>query len=75
MVFLLRLGVVLAAALPVLGICLHTSLAQLASYASLLEFYFVLLSVPMLALYLARTYKNGMASPIYVIDETQTQLS
>jgi len=42
---------------------------------SVLQFYFLVISVPILALYLARTYKNGTARPIFVVDHTQTHLS
>jgi polyisoprenyl-phosphate glycosyltransferase len=42
---------------------------------SVLQFYFLLLSLPVLALYLARNYRNSMARPVFLIDTTQTHLS
>ncbi len=39
-----------------------------------LGFYFILMSVSMISLYLARTYKNLVGRPVFVIDHEQTQL-
>jgi dolichol-phosphate mannosyltransferase len=36
--------------------------------------YFLLLTVPLIALYLARLYQNGVQRPVFVVDETATYL-
>lgn len=38
-------------------------------------FYFLLVSVPFIALYLARAYKNGVGRPVFVIDRDRTFLA
>ena len=47
---------------------------QAARLAIILSFYFLLVTLPILALYLARTYKDGVARPVFVIDVKQTFL-
>ena len=42
--------------------------------ASVATFYFALLALSTLALYLARTYKNGVARPVFVVDKNKTYL-
>lgn len=76
--FLLRLvlymAVFLGVAFPVAVLILGLSMDVTAKLAVVLSFYFLLLTVPIIALYLARTYKNGVARPVFVIDHTQTFL-
>jgi len=36
--------------------------------------YFALFALATIALYLARTYKNGVARPVFVVDRTRTHL-
>ena len=45
--------------------------SQLAIFCSM---YFLLMSIPFIALYLARAYKNGVARPIFVVDWTKSHL-
>ena len=40
--------------------------------AIVLLLYYVLMTMPMVALYLARTYKNGVGRPIYVVNENES---
>jgi len=76
--FLLRLVLYVAAflgiAFPSAVLLLGLSMETVATVAVILGFYFLLLTVPIIALYLARTYKNGVARPVFVIDHTQTFL-
>ena len=70
----LYLSVFLALAYPIGVIIFGISTDQAVKLAVILAFYFLLISIPALALYLARTYKNGVARPIFVVDEAQTFL-
>jgi dolichol-phosphate mannosyltransferase len=45
-----------------------------ASLASVATFYFALLAMSTVALYLARTYKNGVARPVFIVDKNKTHL-
>jgi dolichol-phosphate mannosyltransferase len=76
--FLLRLVLYVAAflgvAFPSAVLLLGLSMDATAKLAGILSFYFLLLTVPTIALYLARTYKNGVARPVFVIDQTQSHL-
>lgn len=77
--FPLRMVLYLAAgfglALPIVTWLRKLSMGQAAAAAGLFMYYFLLLTVPMIALYLARTYKNGVARPVFIVDEGQTHLS
>lgn len=42
--------------------------------AAIGTFYFALFALATIALYLARTYKNGVARPLFVVDRTRTHL-
>ncbi len=72
--FILYLAAVVAVAFPVVVLLLKLSPAAAAWLAAILTLYFVLMSVPFIALYVARTYKNGVARPVFVIDQQQTYL-
>jgi dolichol-phosphate mannosyltransferase len=76
--FPLRLVLYVAAALavayPSLVLLRGLTLEAAGRLAMILSFYFLLVTVPIIALYLARTYKNGVARPVYVVDRTQSFL-
>jgi dolichol-phosphate mannosyltransferase len=76
--FPLRLVLFIAIAfgvgLPVIAFVLRLDINQTASLAIVAMFYFVLFSVSTIALYLARTYRNGVARPIFVVDAARTML-
>lgn len=76
--FLLRLILYLSAflgiAFPAVVMLFGLSGETAVKVAVILGFYFLLLAIPIMALYLARTYKNGVARPVFVIDKTQTFL-
>jgi polyisoprenyl-phosphate glycosyltransferase len=76
--FPLRLVLYLAAAVGV-GFPLYVKLMRLtpadtAVAAAVLSLYFLVVTLPLIGLYLARTYKNVVARPIFVIDQTRTCL-
>lgn len=77
--FPLRLILYVAAGLalcyPLLVVGLRLTLAQAGALATIVGFYFLIGAVPMIAIYLARTYKNTVARPLYVVDDTRTFLS
>ena len=64
-------GLVYALLWPALGL----SLVEAGALASVMGFLYVLLTVPMLALYLARTYKNVTGRPVYFLDQERSRLS
>jgi polyisoprenyl-phosphate glycosyltransferase len=76
--FLLRLvlyiAVVLGVGYPVAVLALSLSRQAAVGTAIILSFYFLLVSIPTLALYIARTYKNGVFRPVFIIDHSQTHL-
>ena len=45
-----------------------------ASTASVGTLYFALFALSTIALYLARTYKNGVARPVFIVDKNKTDL-
>jgi dolichol-phosphate mannosyltransferase len=76
--FPLRLVLYLAAALafafPLAVLVLRLGLARAANLAVIALFYFLLMAVPTLSLYLARTYKNGVARPVFIVDPGNSRL-
>lgn len=68
------LAVAVALLYPAAAVLLRLSLDQAVKLAVILGFYFLLTSVPILALYLARAYKNGVARPVFVADKDQSFL-
>ena len=70
----LYLAAGLAIAFPIACLVLELRLAQMAMVAAVLCLYYVLVTLPFIALYLARTYKNGVARPIFVVNQAETFL-
>jgi dolichol-phosphate mannosyltransferase len=64
--------VALAYPLAVLGLDLPARNAELLAVVAGL--YFLLLSVPTIALYVARSYKNGVARPVFIVDPDESRL-
>ncbi len=52
----------------------HLSTAQTAVLAAVVSLYFVLVALPLISLYLARTYKNLVSRPVFVVDQERTFL-
>jgi hypothetical protein len=42
--------------------------------AAVVSLYFLVITLPLISLYLARTYKNVVGRPLFVIDQTRTCL-
>jgi dolichol-phosphate mannosyltransferase len=72
--FVLYLSVVLGAALPVAAVGLRLSLDDVARIAVVAAFYHLLLTTSIISLYLARTYRNVVARPVFVVDQSRTYL-
>jgi len=68
-------AILVGALLPLSVWWLELSAEQGVQLAVFLLFYFILFAVPSIALYLARTYKNGVARPVYLVDQNQTHLT
>lgn len=49
-------------------------LAHAAQWADIFTFAYLLLTIPMISVYIARTYKNLSARPVYYIDPRKSQL-
>ena len=72
--FVLYLAAFLAVAFPTTAVGLRLDFGDAARLAAIVALYFLLISVPFVTLYLARTYKNGVSRPLFVIDRTETFL-
>lgn len=72
--FVLYLAAFFIVAFPVAVLGFRLSLDQSAKLAMVVTLYFALVTVPIIALYLARTYKNGVARPVFVVDRTKSHL-
>lgn len=47
---------------------MRLSIVRAAALATFIGVYFILASISIIAFYLARTYKNGVARPVFVVD-------
>lgn len=76
--FPLRMTLYLAAALaglfPLLAFALGLSWEGAGALAAVLNLYFCLAAVPFISLYLARTYHDTQARPVFLIDEKRSHL-
>jgi len=72
--FILYLSIALGLALPVASFIFRLGLDEVVKLAVIAIFYHLLLSLSIIALYLARTYRNVIARPVFVIDRSQTFL-
>jgi len=73
--FALYLSGFMAASYAAVVAAFSLDLARAAQVAAIGTFVFALLTVPILALYLARTYKNVSPRPVFYVDPGGTQLS
>jgi dolichol-phosphate mannosyltransferase len=53
---------------------LGMTLAQSAAWAVLFGFAYLLVTIPVLSVYVARTYKNSLARPLFILDPEKTPL-
>ncbi len=70
--FVLYLSVTLGLGLPMAALLLRLTLDDMVKLAAIAIFYHLLLSVSIIALYLARTYRNVVARPVFVVDRSRT---
>jgi len=59
---------------PLIVWLMNLSVERATMVAGILSLYFLLVSVPFIALYLARTYRNGIYRPLFIIDRHRTYL-
>jgi len=71
---ILYLAVLIGLLFPVIVALAGLGAAGIAILASVATFYFALVALSTIALYLARTYKNGVARPVFVVDKNKTYL-
>ncbi len=71
---ILYVSVGLAIAFPIFAAALSLGAGAAGTAASIVTFYFALFALSTIALYLARTYKNGVARPLFIIDKSKTYL-
>ena len=71
----LYLSIVFAGIYLVLWPALGLSLVKAGALAAVMGFVFNLLTIPILALYLARTYKNVTSRPVFFLDPERSRLA
>jgi dolichol-phosphate mannosyltransferase len=71
---ILYIAVVIGLLFPLIAALAGLGAVGIASLASVATFYFALVALSTIALYLARTYKNGVARPVFVVDKNKTYL-
>ncbi len=72
--FILYLAVAAGALYPFVVAVGGLGASGAATLAAVATFYFALLALSTIALYLARTYKNGVGRPVFIVDRTKTEL-
>ena len=70
----LYLGALVAVAFPLAVVLLHLSAAATGVLAAIVSLYFLIVSLPLLSLYMARTYKNVAQRATFIIDWSRTYL-
>jgi dolichol-phosphate mannosyltransferase len=70
----LYIAVVIGIGFPVLVWAMRLTAAGILVAAALAGLYFLVLTIPLISLYLARIYKNIVHRPLFVIDQTRTCL-
>lgn len=70
----LYLSALVAVGFPLFALAMDLTAAQTAVAAAVLSLYFLVATIPLLSLYIARTYKNVVHRPLYVIDYSRSAL-
>lgn len=70
----LYLSVVVGLGFPIYVKAMNMTPAGIIVSASVVMLYFLVITLPLISLYLARTYKNVVGRPIFVVDQTRTRL-
>jgi dolichol-phosphate mannosyltransferase len=71
---ILYIAVVVAILFPLVAILGGLGVAGATALASMATLYFALFALSLMAMYLARTYKNGVARPLFIVDRGKTYL-
>ena len=71
---ILYVAVVAGVAYPLVVAAGGLGAAGAITLAAVATFYFALFALATIALYLARTYKNGVARPVFIVDRSKTRL-
>jgi len=71
---ILYVAVLVGVAFPAIVALFDLGAAGAVTLAAVGTLYFALFALATIALYLARTYKNGVARPVFVVDRTRTHL-
>ena len=70
----LYVAVAVGVGFPVYVRAMRLTAAGTAVAAAVVALYFLVITIPLISLYLARTYKNVVGRPVFVIDKTRTHL-
>jgi dolichol-phosphate mannosyltransferase len=70
----LYVAILVAIAFPVVVALGGLGVGGATALASMATFYFALFALSTMAMYVARTYKNGVARPLFIVDRDKTHL-
>ena len=71
---ILYVAVVVAILFPLVAVVGGLGVSGATALASMATLYFALFALSLMAMYLARTYKNGVARPLFIVDQGKTYL-
>jgi glycosyltransferase involved in cell wall biosynthesis len=67
-------AVLVGVAFPIVVLSMDLTASEVMVSAAVTLLYYLVITIPLISLYLARTYKNVAARPVFVIDQTRTHL-
>lgn len=68
------LAALIGVGFPLLVVVRGSSVQEASFLGVFVALYFLLLTIPLISLYLARLYQNGVQRPIFLVDENRTHL-
>ena len=72
--FVLYLAALVAVGFPIVVWLMRLTAVSAAAAAAFTALYFLIVTIPLISLYLARVYKNVVHRPVFVIDQSRTSL-
>ena len=72
--FVSYLGVFVGLAFPAYMLVVGLPKEDIAAAAAIVALYYLVITIPLVAIYLTRVYKNVVHRPLFVIDQTRTSL-
>jgi hypothetical protein len=72
--FILYLAIAVGLLFPVVALLGGLGAAAIGAFAAVTTLYFALIALSTIGLYLARTYKNGVARPVFIVNKDKTRL-